>query len=177
MPNCRGITLVELLAVAAILAVLGGVALPAFSAMLESARAEEARGALLSSLSTAVTKAIVAGQHTVLCPSPNGQRCSQSMDWTPGWIVFVDRDADRDRDEGESVVYRRPALPGHVRLVSSTGRARIVFQASGSNAGSNVTFTLCDGRGPAQAKSLIVNNQGRLRQAPATAQAAASCEG
>jgi type IV fimbrial biogenesis protein FimT len=50
-----------------------------------------------------------------------------------------------------------------------------VFQPNGGNAGSNVTFTLCDGRGAAQARSLVMANDGRLRATPAGAAAARAC--
>jgi type IV fimbrial biogenesis protein FimT len=56
---------------------------------------------------------------------------------------------------------------------STEGRKRIVFQAHGGNAGSNVTFTLCDGRGPAKAQTLVLNNQGRMRYGTPSAEAIA----
>jgi type IV fimbrial biogenesis protein FimT len=61
-----------------------------------------------------------------------------------------------------------------VRLRSSAGRTRVTFQGNGGNAGSNLTFTLCDGRGPAKARALVLSNSGRLRDAPADADAAAA---
>jgi type IV fimbrial biogenesis protein FimT len=59
-------------------------------------------------------------------------------------------------------------------LHSTIGRTRIVFQGNGGNAGSNVTFTLCDGRGVTHARALILNNLGRLREASASAAEIAS---
>jgi type IV fimbrial biogenesis protein FimT len=51
-----------------------------------------------------------------------------------------------------------------------------VFQGNGGNAGSNVTFTLCDGRGPGRAKTLVLSNQGRFRHGtPSPAALAATC--
>ena len=65
---------------------------------------------------------------------------------------------------------------GRVRLRSTAGRTRIVFQGNGGNGGSNVSFTLCDGRGPERARSLILANFGRLREdAPSPQNAAAAC--
>jgi multidrug efflux system membrane fusion protein len=68
----------------------------------------------------------------------------------------------------------RVVTEGQVRLRSTTGRTRVVYQGNGGNAGSNLTFTLCDGRGPAQARSLVISNAGRVRDAPAMAEAAAA---
>jgi type IV fimbrial biogenesis protein FimT len=50
-----------------------------------------------------------------------------------------------------------------------------VVQPNGGNAGSNVTFTLCDGRGADQATTLVLANNGRLRSGTPTADAAQAC--
>ena len=71
-------------------------------------------------------------------------------------------------EEVERVLRVEPALAGRVRLHSTVGRTRIVFQGNGGNVGSNATFTLCDGRGPARARALIMGNAGTLRDGVAT---------
>ena len=59
---------------------------------------------------------------------------------------------------------------------STVGRTKIVIQPSGGNAGSNVTYTLCDGRGAAMAESLVLSNRGFLHAGFPTATAiAATC--
>jgi type IV fimbrial biogenesis protein FimT len=73
------------------------------------------------------------------------------------------------------VLRRIAALGGRVHLRSTTGRTRLVFQPNGGNAGSNVTFTLCDGRGPAKAVTLVLANSGRLRTGQPTEAAALGC--
>lgn len=172
----RGYTLIELLAALAIVALLAGFALPAFSGAMEATRAGSAEAALLASLGRAGSGAAISGSRTVLCPSLDGEACRRGADWSAGWLVFQDRDGDRERNPAEALLAREGALPGRVRLRSSVGRTRIVFQGNGSNAGSNVTFTLCDGRGPKHATALVLNNQGRLRRGTPDAQAvAATC--
>jgi type IV fimbrial biogenesis protein FimT len=170
MNKSRGFTLFELLVVLVVSFLLFGVALPAASGGMEAARSFDARSSLLVSLTTASNRAAVTGARAVLCPSPDGKLCSDTPDWSAGWIVFLDVDGDRDMDPGDKLLQRRAPLDGKVRLRSTVGRTRIVFQGNGGNAGSNVTFTLCDGRGAAQARALIINNQGRLREASATAE-------
>lgn len=178
MPKTRGFTLLELLIATTAALLLLGIAIPAASGGLEAARAADAHGALLSSLATTAHRAAATGSHGVLCPSREGQRCDAGNDWSEGWLAFLDRNQNRQMDPGETLVARQDALPGQVRLSSTTGRTRIVFQGNGGNAGSNVTFTLCDGRGPGKARSLVMSNYGRLREAPATAERAAStCAG
>jgi type IV fimbrial biogenesis protein FimT len=173
MTAARGFTLFECLIAMVIAVLLLGVALPAASNGLEAARACDARSELLASLTTASQRAALTGQRAVLCPSSDGKNCSVGYDWSRGWIVFSDPDADRRRDPGEPLLHQQGPLSGKVHLHSTVGRTRIVFQGNGGNVGSNVSFTLCDGRGPAKAVSLVISNAGRLREAVPTAAAVA----
>ena len=50
-----------------------------------------------------------------------------------------------------------------------------MFQPNGGNVGSNVTFTLCDGRGVEKAVTLVLANNGRLRSGTPSAAAAHAC--
>lgn len=171
-----GLTLIELLIVIAIIGVLLGFGLPSYQGFIEAGRASAAKSALLSSLTATSTRAAVTGRHAILCASTDGQACSGDLDWSAGWLGFVDRNGNRSLDADESVLLRQPALGGKVRLHSTRGRTRIVFQPNGGNAGSNATFTLCDGRGPERAETLVISNAGRMRYGtPSRKTAAATC--
>jgi type IV fimbrial biogenesis protein FimT len=169
----QGLTLIEFLFALTVLALVCGLALPALANARESARSASARGDLLTSLVLAAGRAAVSGNRAVLCPSPDGTACSDDPDWSRGWLVFLDSNASRELEGGEPVLRRQPPLPGRVHLRSSVGRTRIVFQGNGGNAGSNATFTLCDGRGPARGVSLVMANDGRLRDGVPDAEALA----
>jgi type IV fimbrial biogenesis protein FimT len=173
MNSQRGYTLHELLLGLAGLGILCGIALPSFGDGMAAVRAGEARNALLESLMLASSRAALTETRSVICPSSDGERCDSGPDWGGGWIVFGDHDGDRERSALEPRIHAEPALAAGVRLRSSVGRTRIVIQGNGGNAGSNVTFTLCDSRGPAEAVSLVLSNRGRLRDQPADADAAA----
>jgi type IV fimbrial biogenesis protein FimT len=172
----HGITLVELLIAIGIVAILACIAMPAFSSAFEASRASSARNALLGSYMTAVSSAASAGSHAVLCPSSDGATCLGDPDWSSGWIVFLDADGNREHQASEAILSQHGALLGKVRLRSTVGRTRIVIQGNGGNAGSNVTFTLCDGRGAAKAETLVLSNSGVLHAGVPTATAiAATC--
>jgi type IV fimbrial biogenesis protein FimT len=167
-----GWTLIELLCGVAVCAILGGSALSFLGGVLEQARSTAVRQALADSLVAGAARATLSDARAVLCPSEDGATCSDGFDWSAGWLVFIDRNANREIEGGERIVVRQGPLPGRVRLQSSAGRNRIVFQALGGNAGSNATFTLCDGRGPRHAATLVLSNNGLLRAADADPAAA-----
>jgi len=172
----RGITLIELLIVTGIVAVLAGIAMPAFSGAMEASHSSSARSALLGSYVAAVDGAVMSGSHAILCPSIDRSTCLADPDWSGGWIVFLDSDGDREHQAGEPIVAQHGPLPGKVHLRSTVGRTRIVIQPSGGNAGSNVTYTLCDGRGAAMAETLVLSNRGLLHAGvPTAAEIAATC--
>jgi type IV fimbrial biogenesis protein FimT len=101
--------------------------------------------------------------------------CADTIDWSGGWLVYADLDGDRAHDPYETTVGRQRRLSGGVRVRSTSGRRQLIFQPSGGNAGSNVTFTLCDSRGWSAATTLVLSNGGNLRQGKPTAAAAQAC--
>lgn len=175
-PAMRGFTLLDLLIAMTIACILFGIAIPAYQNTVARIQAGAARSALTTTLFDALRHATVLGQEIVVCPSP-GDQCAGGRDWGRGWIVFIDRDGDRLRGPSEQLIRRQEALSERVRLLGSQGRPRIVYQPNGGNGGSNITFILCDRRGPRDALALILSNGGRLRSdrpAPAAAEACAA---
>jgi type IV fimbrial biogenesis protein FimT len=172
-PN--GFTLLEALIAMAVVTLLLGLAVPAFGNARAAAHAGAARAALLDSLMTASSHAAVTATHVVLCASHDGTSCSGDPDWSQGWLAFADLDGNRLPGPNETILRRQPALDGSTRLRSTVGRTRLVFQPNGGNAGSNVTFTLCDRRGPAHAVSLVLANNARLRAGLPSPDAAEAC--
>jgi len=172
----QGFTLIELMIAIAVAGILMGIAIPSTKSAMYAARSSETHTALLASLMTASSKAALHGVRTTLCPSQDGQTCLAGFDWSSGWIGFIDQNASREREPNESIIVSQTALQD-THLFSSTGRTRIVFQGNGGNAGSNVTFTLCDKRGEDKAKTLVVSNSGNLRNGvPNATQISLACQ-
>ena len=169
-----GFTLVELMVAIAVVAILAGIALPSFNAAMANAHMAAAKSALESALLRSIARAANAGTPVVLCAARDGA-CADSVDWSGGWVAFHDLDGDRARSPADTLIAQEGSLQSNTRLVSTSGRKRLIFQPSGGNAGSNVTFTLCDSRGPERARSLILSNAGRLREAKAGTDHAARC--
>ena len=171
----KGFTLIEALVVMTVAAILLAVAIPAWSHARAAANAGSVRAKLAASLLDAVRHSAITGTEVVVCPNSSSGVCSGSTNWDSGWIVFADINGSRTPDPNETRLGVENALPSDVHLRTTSGRTRLVFQPNGGNAGSNVTFTLCDKRGPKTATTLVLSNTGNLRPGQPTDAAAWNC--
>src|SRR5581483_8833732 len=143
----RGLTLVETIFGVAIMLVLGAASLPALGKLIGGNRAHAAQTTLLASLDLARASAITRMSEVVLCPSDDRRHCTATPWWQHGWIVFQDVDGDGKRDADEPLLAVTEPLEG-IAVATSAGRERVVYRYDGSAGGTNLTFTLCDRRGP-----------------------------
>ncbi|NOT89242.1 MAG: prepilin-type N-terminal cleavage/methylation domain-containing protein [Lysobacter sp.] len=171
--RAHGFTLLDLLIALTILGILFGIAIPGLKNAVARVQAGSARSALTATLFDAQRHATVLGREVVICPGES--QCVGGADWSQGWLAFIDHNGDRMHGPGEQIVRQEPGLPAGVRLRGTVGRPRIVYQPNGGNAGANITFTLCDRRGPRDALALILSNGGRLRSTRAAPPAGAAC--
>ena len=173
-----GFTLLEILIAVAVVGILLAIALPSYSAALGRADCNTLLTALMGSITDARGAAQNYESDAILCPSDDGASCSGKTQWQNGWIVGVDGNGDNSISGGESVISQQPAFEENVHMVTSSGRTRLQFQPYGSNAGSNVTFTLCDRRGVSGSSAYVLNNAGHFHEArPTTLNTAAACAG
>jgi type IV fimbrial biogenesis protein FimT len=170
----KGFTLIEALVVMGAVAILLVIAVPAWSHAKAAAASGAVRTSLTTSMLDAVRHSAIAGAEVVICPVTT-EHCDDSTSWDQGWIVFADINGNRIVDANETRIDEVKPLPEDVHLRSTIGRRRIIFQPNGGNAGSNVTFTLCDSRGVTSATTLVLANDGNLRAGKPTAAAAWEC--
>jgi len=170
-----GFTLIEAVVALLVAAILLAVALPAYSHARAAARAGAVRADLAATIIDAVRHAAITETEVVLCPAGPAGDCTGQPDWDGGWMAWADLDGSRSRGPNEPVVVQVKAIDEQVHLRSTVGRTRLVFQPNGGNAGSNVTFTLCDARGTDYAITLVLANDGRLRPGKPTMAAAQAC--
>ena len=172
----RAFTLIELLMVMAIVAVLMALAAPSYGRLIGRSHVRTASSELAVSLNEARFAAAMRRAHVVACPSEDRSHCDRTTQWHHGWILFEDSNRDRDHSADEPVIGVSQAQRPGIAIVSTIGRMQIDYQPDGSAGGSNLTLTACDRMADAgAATSLIINNAGRVRSAPAAPDAAAAC--
>ncbi|MDR2871034.1 MAG: GspH/FimT family pseudopilin [Xanthomonadaceae bacterium] len=162
--NMAGLTLPELMISLALLSLLAGLGLPSFNYLLRTQRASSAAYSLSTHFASARIAAITQRVPVTVCPSIGDLRCSNTSDWSRGWIVYRDPQR-RDQPAMPQDILHEVNGPIHssMRLISSTGRHRVRFQPSGLSGGSNLRVRICAGE--ALLREVIVNNSGRIRTA------------
>jgi len=177
-----GFTLIELMMTIAISVVLITVGIPGFATLIgNQVLSAEARQFSMS-LALARSQAITRKEQIALCKSTNQSACStvDTVDWEDGWILFVDENADGQRQTGERILRRRAALDGSVTLRPSAEYTNyIAFATDGRCFGNGDTtpptagsYRLCDARGAQLARVVEISPIGRARVAPAPGAAA-----
>jgi len=173
MQDQKGFTLIEIMAGLAIAAVLLCIAVPAFGGMVARHRLATAQWELLATLQHARGLAIASGRRTLLCPSIDGQQCSDGTHWEQGWVLGSYRSDNANRLDGAP--HRIGSGHAQLVIVSTSGREHIRFQPMGSAGGANVTFTLCRPGHPEDALAITLSRQGRAAGGKAKSDDARHC--
>ncbi|HLF30189.1 MAG TPA: GspH/FimT family pseudopilin [Xanthomonadales bacterium] len=166
----NGFTGLELLMVVAIAAILLVLGVPALQDFGLRQRMSAAMNALHTQLELARHEAIHLNAYVVVCPGDGSVGCSGINDWSRGWIVFSDSNGDRQYQPDQDSLQRSEAGLEQIQVQSNSGRSNLRFYPNGSAPGSNTSITFCDIRGPEQARKLVISNLGRIRrdEAPET---------
>jgi type IV fimbrial biogenesis protein FimT len=92
LPRSAGFTLLELMIALAILGIVIGIAVPAFTGIIRQNRLASQTNELLGASALARSEAVKRGSVVTLCPvdPDNANACSTDDQWSNGWIVFSD---------------------------------------------------------------------------------------
>ncbi|WP_438951551.1 GspH/FimT family pseudopilin [Porticoccus sp.] len=165
-----GFTLIELMISIVILAVLLGLAAPAFIELVRDNRIQTSADQFFTSLILARSEALKRNQPVVMCKSTDGENCTTADDWAGGWLTYADENADGALDSGEPVINAQQGLPGGYTLTTkgSSFTNQLTYRQDGSASGFD-TFVLCDAKGDtASAKEIVINIVGRPRMTKTT---------
>lgn len=164
--NRNGFTLIELLAVSAILAITLTLALPAFKDLHLRQKINGQANQLFSIIYLARAEAIKRSTVVTVCKSGNGQTCGAQ--WSEGWLMFADQDADGILDPLEHII-SAGLLDSQIMVSWSAFGSDNYLRLTprGMTMSQNGTFTLCPINGNTTiARTVVVSKLARVRLPP-----------
>ena len=166
----RGLTLVELMVVLAVVGIVATLAIPNIGALMERMGARALRTEMLGMFKQARYEAINAGSQVVICPLDSSDECSN--DWGGDQIVaFIDLDGDRIKDARPS----SPTAPWERQLGvidnrrsedlkhNFASRKFFAFDGRGMAAGGSFGSLIYCSSEPDHRFSIVVARTGRVR--------------
>jgi type IV fimbrial biogenesis protein FimT len=157
----RGYSLYELLMTVTLVAVIIGLGLPSFAGITARNRQHAEINALFHAIHVARKESIMRRQVVSLCPSVDAMSCQPGRDWSTGWLMFANLDADEPPriDAGE------PLLQVHTvgeNIKITANRRGFTLRATQKRA-TNGTIVVCDKAGRIAPKALVISYTGRPR--------------
>ena len=160
MPGVRGFTLWELLCTLGVAGILLGLGAPALTDFLLDGRRTADANALVLAVQLARSEAAKRGRPVIVCPTADRVHCGGAFG--AGFMVFVNLD-DRyplERTGAEPLLYSHaPEIAGTI----TSNRPYYEFRVGRRS--TNGTVVLCDRRGTAAARAVIVSYTARPRVA------------
>lgn len=164
-----GFTLLELLIVITLAALITAIGVPSFQSTVANQRRTAAVNELALAFNLARSEAIKRVRYVSICKSNDGATCGGGgVEWEDGWITFANADnaTPNTVDAGDEIIRVHPALNDTLTL-RRTGVVDgfVSFRPSGTM-GTSVgnltgTLTLCDDRGAASARGVILRPSGQ----------------
>lgn len=149
----RAFSLIELLTTLTLISLLASIALPSLANLIERNRIYSLRDQLQAQLHHARASSVLHNRDVEVCGSSDGQHCDDR--WQEGWLShFVDSTKN---------ISQRQLAPQEI-ITWSGATNRIRFHGNGTSPLGNGRFYICD-RHQAVSLQIIINRQGRLRQA------------
>lgn len=164
-----GFTLLELMIVITLAAIITAIGIPSFQNTVANQRRTAAVNELALAFNLARSEAIKRVRYVTICKSIDGATCGGPVvEWEDGWIIFANADnaTPGTVDVGDEIIRAHPGLNGSQTL-RRTGVVDgfVSFRPSGTLGTAAVNFTgtltLCDPRGAAAARGMILRPSGQ----------------
>lgn len=155
MRHDSGFTLVELLVTMTVGAIMVGLAVPAFSTLLQNERLTAQKDAFVGALRFARSMALSRNAETEVCPllSSGSTVCGSS--WTNGWVVVLNPGGSATTVPPLTLLQSTRVAPSGPVVETSSSVTPITFDSRGL-ATSPAEFVICDSRGSSYADSVWI---------------------
>lgn len=165
MRRISGFTLFELLITLILATLIGAMALPALTSVIERNRLTEVSNALHQALRYARSEAVSRNARVTVCKTSDGLQCAEKGGYEQGWVVFIDVGVSGKLDGADIVLgVHEPrsniSVSGNgpvQKYISFVGSGASQFASGAFQAG---TITLCVGE---RSGKLILSRTGRVR--------------
>jgi type IV fimbrial biogenesis protein FimT len=158
-----GFSIIEIITTLSIASVLLAIGIPSFQILTQSGRMTTAINTISTHLYLARSEAVKQGFNVVLCPSSDGLNCKDTMIWDEEIIMFADINKNGIKEAEENLLRHINITSKSIRISTTTGRRKAIYDPKGFSMGKNVTFTFCDTNNKIDPKAVIVSNTGRAR--------------
>ncbi|MDO6461383.1 GspH/FimT family pseudopilin [Granulosicoccaceae sp. 1_MG-2023] len=161
-----GFSLIELLVTLAVASILIAFGVPSFANLVAGGRQSDTYNELVSSIGLARSEAVKRASTITVCGYASDTQCAGDNDWSKGWLVFEDLDADGTVDSGEDLLAQKEISydDQSVQALSFSGSNGFRYFSRG-NVSSTGYLVVCDSRGAEDAKALNVTTTGGVRKA------------
>ncbi|MGB5277705.1 MAG: GspH/FimT family pseudopilin [Gammaproteobacteria bacterium] len=185
MKKLLGYTLIELMAVLAVVSILATVGLPLMNVFFESNRMISNTNELVAGLHIARSEAIKQQSRVTMCQSSDQATCTNSGKWEDGFIVFLDNGGaaagNATVDPGERILRVNAGADGNQVTIRSNDALNqitnsVTFTSRGlpkatNGAAQSGLFRVCDDRGlivtadgaSTVARGVVLSLSGRVR--------------
>ena len=159
-----GFTIIEVAITLAVAAITLGIGVPVMGNLISSNRVAGQVNALRGALALTRSEAVKRNLRVVLCKSVDGEHCTKKGSWDSGWIVYADRNHNRQRDKQEPLMLSHGRLTnGHTLTYRGFGSSNYIAYRPTGFTQMNGTFILCAREAPSRSKALILMKTGRVR--------------
>ncbi len=156
-----GFTLIELAVAVAVIGIVMALAVPNFKSLVLGNRRTVATNELVRALHVARDSALTRGLAvTVAALNP----ADAANEWGPGWIVFVDDNADGALDNTEEVLLQDFVVPDGVVINDTDNLAFVQYKPAGNISVSPAlrSFTVCSQDTGEEGRQISISTIGQI---------------